>query len=540
MLFFIPFALASQTTIWSDYRYNNSNDIYTNSVIFDQFGNSFVGGTYFASLYFPNDTLTTYYSGPNNYPDIFITKYDSLGNIKWAINDGGVNDGDYCEDLVSDYNTGDVISVGYYRGDDAFGGLPSSSYMAAYIARYDSTGTLLWSVGGKCPSADVVSRAVDIDPDGFIYVFGEATSSINMSPFYLDSFDYGFFLAKISPQGNPVWLKAFDSSSNRSVADIKYDENGYIYISGAFNHELNFNDTIIYPNLGGYSDFFCAKLDTAGNLIWVNKAGGYTNDYGYSMDIDNEGNSYYYGRFADSIVFENDTTIYGLGDKDQFTAKYNSDGQLVWAKTFIAAGDYEIYYNFSFPRIVLDNTGNMYIAGNFKGVGHIGTDSIVNSATDYDIFLVKLDTSGNPIWISTSYSESDQYCRDISYNNGKIYMTGMAHGTDINIFGDTLTYFPTMNYFVAVLDTTDSSLPTYFENQNKMENIVGIYPNPASNALFVKNASEGTIFIYNLLGILLDEVEVTSDNQMINLSDYKPGTYILRHNEFTEKFFIIK
>ena len=54
-----------------------------------------------------------------------------------------------------------------------------------------------------------------------------------------------------------------------------------------------------------------------------------------------------------------------------------------------------------------------------------------------------------------------------------------------------------------------------------------VYPNPAKD--FVRFIAQGSEFrvikIYNTLGMLIDEIEVNSNEAEINISDYNPGIY---------------
>ncbi|MBQ8760200.1 MAG: T9SS type A sorting domain-containing protein [Bacteroidales bacterium] len=63
--------------------------------------------------------------------------------------------------------------------------------------------------------------------------------------------------------------------------------------------------------------------------------------------------------------------------------------------------------------------------------------------------------------------------------------------------------------------------------ENEMTSNVSIYPNPAKDVVKI-SAIEGqasVVRIYNVMGMMVDEVEVNSDNMEINISDYTPGIY---------------
>jgi hypothetical protein len=56
--------------------------------------------------------------------------------------------------------------------------------------------------------------------------------------------------------------------------------------------------------------------------------------------------------------------------------------------------------------IALDNSGNVYVAGTFSGSLIIGTNQFV-SAGGTDIFIAKLNPSGEPIWSMVAGGTND-------------------------------------------------------------------------------------------------------------------------------------
>jgi hypothetical protein len=78
-----------------------------------------------------------------------------------------------------------------------------------------------------------------------------------------------------------------------------------------------------------------------------------------------------------------------------FVAKYGSDGQLVWAKSFHATSESQG------NGIVIDDDGNVAVTGAFRG--QIDLDPglgvhLLNSAGAHDVFIVKLDGAGEFLW----------------------------------------------------------------------------------------------------------------------------------------------
>jgi len=66
---------------------------------------------------------------------------------------------------------------------------------------------------------------------------------------------------------------------------------------------------------------------------------------------------------------------------------------------------------------------------------------------------------------------------------------------------------------------------------------ISVYPNPANDLIYIKNASETTYFvaIYRIDGVLISQKQISS-NQPINISDLTSGLYLIRIENQAFKF----
>mgnify|MGYP003398305924 FL=1 len=67
-----------------------------------------------------------------------------------------------------------------------------------------------------------------------------------------------------------------------------------------------------------------------------------------------------------------------------------------------------------------------------------------------------------------------------------------------------------------------------------------VYPNPANDVVKVStdNRQQTTVRIYNFLGMLVEEIEIISNETEINVSDYNPGIYFFSIDGKTKKVVI--
>ncbi|XWK88153.1 MAG: SBBP repeat-containing protein [Phormidium sp.] len=129
------------------------------------------------------------------------------------------------------------------------------------------------------------------------------------------------------------------------------------------------------------------KLDSSGNVAWAKSFGSTNYDKGYGITTDSSGNVYTTGFFYGSATFGT-TTLTASGGIDIFVAKLDSSGNVAWAKNF--GGN----LGETASSIVTESSGNLYTTGYFNGSATFGSTTLT-SLGSYDIFVAKLDSSGN-------------------------------------------------------------------------------------------------------------------------------------------------
>ena len=122
------------------------------SVATDVAGNVFATGVFSSpTITFGTTTLTNTSGG---YADIFLVKYDGIGNVLWAKNAGGTVD-DYGWSAATDVS-GNVFVTGYFTSATITFGtttLINNSFAGMediFLVKYDGAGNVLWakSAGG--------------------------------------------------------------------------------------------------------------------------------------------------------------------------------------------------------------------------------------------------------------------------------------------------------------------------------------------------------------------------------------------------------
>jgi hypothetical protein len=239
-----------------------------------------------------------------------------------------------------------------------------------------------------------------------------------------------------------------------------------------FNQHKKFSATISAFILS--STFFSTTLISAPSAnAWssaqsnVSVFGGTLNDSGVSIAVDSSGNIYTTGFFRGTADFDPGvgvTNLTAVGELDAFVSKLDSTGALIWAKSF--GGDDAIYSK----SIAVDSSGNVYTAGHFIGTADFdpgpGTTNLITvsapSVFNYDVFVSKLDSSGNFIWAKSFGGSLLDYGNSIAVDSsGSIYTTGFFRGiADFNPGAGVtnLTAVGEEDAFVSKLDSSGALL----------------------------------------------------------------------------------
>lgn len=226
------------------------------------------------------------------------------------------------------------------------------------------------------------------------------------------------------------WAKSIGGVYDEMAFSIALDSPGNVYTIGYYQGTVDFDPGVGIFNLTGIENIFISKLDATGNFIWAKSIDGTFSNNGVSITIDGLGNIYTTGYFAGTADFDPGSGTYNLtsvGSYDIFILKLNSSGNFVWAKNMGGTTDDKGL------SISVDMSGNVYTTGSFTGTADFNPGTGVYNLTyvSYnDIFISKLDASGNFVWAKkiggVSYDSGYSIALDTS---GNVYTTGIFSGT---------------------------------------------------------------------------------------------------------------
>jgi molybdopterin-binding protein len=345
---------------------------------------------------------------------------DADGNWLWASQAGGSGSDEGYEITLDD--AGNSYVTGYFEGTATFDSysLTSSGYSDIFVAKMDTDGNWLWAsqAGGN---SDDEGYGITVDDSGNSYVTGYFEGTATFGAYSLTSSGYSdIFVAKMDAGGNWLWAFQAGGSDDDHGKGITIDDAGNSYVTGYFCGIATFGSHSLTST--GESNIFIAKTDADGNWLWANRAGSNTDNYGRSIIVDNAGNSYTIGDFEGTATFGT-YTLYSNQCSDIFVSKIDTDGNWLWVSQ--AGGNSYDEGN----SIALDDAGNSYVTGCFSETAMFGSHTITSNGY-FDIFVAKIDDSGNWLWAIQASGTYEDSGYGITIDDvGNYYVTGAFEGT---------------------------------------------------------------------------------------------------------------
>jgi hypothetical protein len=232
--------------------------------------------------------------------------------------------------------------------------------------------------------------------------------------------NYDAWVVKLNANGDTIWTKCLGGTGDDFARSVQVATDGSGYIVGGSTNSSNGDVSGRHSNPSNY-DYWVVKLNTTGGIIWQKCLGGSGIEGGGS-----ETNSGSFGIGADSncSIFETpsdggyilaghttsndeDILINGSTRKsgyDIWVVKLNAARDIIWQKCYGGSGDEFTYASFQ------KTADNGYIVGAYTNSGN---GNVSGFHGGYDIWILKLDASGNISWQKCLGGSYYEYAFDI-------------------------------------------------------------------------------------------------------------------------------
>lgn len=358
-----------------------------------------------------------------------------------------------------------------------------------------------WAIGTKGTS-NIQTADIATDQSGNIYITGEYNGTIILGTDTLSSFQHWsngpeMFVAKIDPQGTPLWLRR---GAGPGLADFSQGESitvdafGNAYVTGYYRNKVGFgNDTLM--SIAANSNVYVAKIDPAGNWLWATSAGADNLSAGADISVTANGTIYVGGYFFNYTAFGADT-LNSLGSSDLFVASFDNNGNYQWSRAAGGSGMDVI------TGIDADDQDNLYLTGTFDTLCVVETVGL-NPVDERDLFVARYDATGALQWANGFGGTDDDESGGVATDAwGNVYLAGRFKST-IDFGGTTLVSGGADDVFLTKIDSTGAVLWAHQEGGPQFaaatDVAVGPQGTPHITGFFANDIVVGLDTLYNTL-----------------------------------------
>jgi len=467
---------------------------------------------------------------------------------------------------------GNVYTTGRYEGTADFDPGPGvynlfaagfGSIQNVFISKLDASGNFVWAKSIGDADHSEIAYGIAIDSSGNIYIAGDFGDTTDFNPDTSSAFTMvpsggDVFILKLDSAGNFIWARKLGGNNNDDAKSIAVDQFGNVYTVGIFRDTADFDpdSSSVFTMVGGLApNVFISKLDSSGNFIWAKQFNSNTGIEINSVTVDENENVYTTGWSNDTVDFDPGAGVYihnpgpGTGSYT-FISKLDSNGNYVWAKTI---GDTTTNRSYD---ITTDNSGDVYVTGAFSGSVDFDPDQgvapLVADGPLIDIFILRLNSSGEYVWAKRMGGPTEDYGASISVDQGGNVICSGAFTSAADFDPDSTATFiisnPSNYYsdiFVAGLDNSGNFLWAKSAAGNLLEWVNGMSLDQTGN-IFITGAFTSQQLMFDSAALINtatgahDILVAKLDNSLINnLSDHQNSSFIIFPDPAEDYFRII-
>ncbi|MFO0928453.1 MAG: SBBP repeat-containing protein, partial [Gemmataceae bacterium] len=366
-------------------------------------------------------------------PPLNANSYYLVARLPGGYGLSAVNSGDDASDNDFDPLTGRTSRFARVEATQTFD-------VGARVSATASASGFLASAGGTA-AEDV--RSVARDPAGNVYVAGTFRGTIDLDPgpaqYWLTSAGGAdIYVASSTPAGALRWAYRLGGSDDDAVGGLAVDATGAQYLSGSFRGTADFDPgpfTTPVTSAAG-ADVFVARIDASRSLSWVRRIGGGGHETATGLALDATGAVLVTGDFPGTVNFDpaGGAARTSLGARDAFVWKLDRNGQFVWVRQLGGLDTDD-----TAAAVTTDSTNAVYVTGAFRGTVDFDPSNAIRdltSAGHRDVYLWKLDASGNLLWARQAGGAQDDLGLAVAIDpTGTVSVAGS--------FRDTASFDPT-------------------------------------------------------------------------------------------------
>jgi len=468
--------------------------------------------------------------------DYWIWKMNEKGELDWQKSIGG-NGFDLLQSIKGTRDGGFILAGTSSSGNSFQKKDNCKGLTDFWVIKLDASGGEQWqrTIGGD--GQDELLCAFQTKDDG--YILGGSSSSSPSSVTNIkaegkmDSFpqtdlyskseksrgNMDYWIVKLDKEGVIEWQKTYGGKYADVLRSMEQTaDNGYI-LAGYSNSPVSGDKADANKGVG---DYWIIKIDDSGAVQWQSTYGGDGDDQPYVIHQTADG-GYILGGNSNST--NPLTTLGGIvsNGTDFWILRLDHEGGVVWSKTY-DFGKVDILTS------LVENNDNTYLIGGYAkseakqsllgdAAKKAGTGKDKEGINDY--IALKIDEKGEELWKKTVGSAGEDILRKlIETRDGGYLMAGTSNSGSSK---DKKSTIGGNDFWVVKL-----------KDKAKVEKVkasIEAIPNPAvtyTNVIIGYDFTEGTAYVVDILGRILQQFSINSRTVPVDLSHYAEGIYIIK------------
>lgn len=440
--------------------------------------------------------------------DIFVVRVNAAGEVLWRNLFGG-SKYEFANCIISTPDDGFILSGNTYSNDGDFAGTNKGEH-DIFVIKLDAMGGIEWkkTFGG---SSDEDGVSVLATADGGYIVAGETWSADGDFKSSSARTRPDIYVMKLNTRGELKWTSTYGGSGYDRAESIVHSDGGYV-LTG----DTESNDGDFLGMNHGKRDVFVMKVDSTAKVQWKHCYGGSEIDRASAVTQSNSP-----GYAITGWTHSNDADFSGGNDRtepDAFILKLDAKGALAWKR--MIGGSKE---DRAFGLVSVNGGGFVCTGGTWSDDGDF---SGIHKGSS-DIFLAKIDSSGNSVW-TRNYGgrlDEDQGYNIAATSDGGFVITGTTDCNDGDFAGLNRG---TSDAFILKVDGDALQL---------RKDSLFVYPNIVTNSTTVVYSTTRTTAVrVEVLSVLGAVVATLADgllpagtyNESFLTTELPSGSYIVR------------
>ncbi len=346
---------------------------------------------------------------------LLVSPVSSQQTFQWGVKGGGIST-DVINDIASEGDN--VYATGRFSGNFIFNNEETEGQAMTdiYFLKLDKKGNTIWMQTLTGEGAGNGSRVLTGEKN--IFLGGTISGVVKHKKDVYDGEDKALFVSSWNKQGKIDWFTRLPFEGNATLDVLEVSSDGSMIIGGLLQGKLTIDGTELLTPRNKRA--FLINLTKDGNLVGAKLSSGEGSHRLVSAAFDTKNNRYSLFSVSGNFLFTDDNPVIipNSTKNGLVLQKTNSEGKLIWTKTFESSGYLEG------TKVIIGNGDEVIVCANYNETLKT-SDTIYNTNAQLETMLFSLNSVGDQLWAKKLTSTVKTRVMDVSNTrNGNLMIAG--------------------------------------------------------------------------------------------------------------------